>query len=122
MRRSRSVIVSASIWFSAFFDRTVQFQRHARRCCRELATERDLDVRTNTTEPGRALNCSARTSSRSETTYRLSGTYETAAVARRIPSLFIKLRSVLGWTLRMAPAPLGPLITQPVLLSTRRIC
>ena len=40
----------------------------------------------------------------------------------RIPSLSIKLRSVLGWTLRMAPAPLGPLITQPVLSSTRRTC
>ena len=50
------------------------------------------------------------------------GTYETAWAARRIPSLFIKLRSVLGWTLRMAPAPLGPLITQPVLSSTRRTC
>ena len=53
---------------------------------------------------------------------RLSGAYKTAWVARRIPSLFIKLRSVLGWTLRMAPAPLGPLITQPVLSSTRRTC
>jgi hypothetical protein len=40
----------------------------------------------------------------------------------RIPSLSIKLRSVLGWTLRIAPAPLGPLITQLVLSSTRRIC
>ena len=42
--------------------------------------------------------------------------------ARRISNLSIKLRSVLGCRLRTAPAPLGPLINQPVLSSTWRIC
>jgi hypothetical protein len=37
-----------------------------------------------------------------------------------MPSLSIKVRSVLGWTFRIAPAPLGPLITHPVLSSVRR--